>query len=107
MVAERVVAILWMTFACLLFAFMIGAMSTFLSALDNKGRVKAEKLLVINEFCKQANIEPRLKGKMKKALEYQTNNYHFMVFEKNSVLEGIPIPLRHMVPSLARASRSP
>lgn len=99
-VVERGVAIVWMVMGASFFSFMIGAMSTFLNAIDNKGRIAAEKLMVINEFAKQANLDLRLKAKIKKALEYRTKKYYFTIFEKNSLLEGIPIALRYQVRDL-------
>ncbi len=94
-IAERVVAIIWMTIGVCFFFFLIGSMSTFFNALDSKGKILAEKYMIINQFCTQANIDPQLKQKMKKALEYRTKNYYFALFEKNSLLEGIPLSLRY------------
>ncbi len=96
-VAERAFSIIWMLLGTSFYSFLIGSISSFLNAIDEKGHIISEKFMVINEFSKQAQIEPSLKDKMKKSLEYRTKNYYFSLFEKNSLLENVPYALRYEV----------
>jgi len=72
-------------------------MSSFLNAIDSKGHLIAAKFMVISEFCKQAHIDPDLKDKMKRSLEYRANNYFFSLFDKNSLFDNLPYNLRYEV----------
>ena len=90
-----IVTVIWMMMGVSFYSFLIGSMSSFLNVIDAKGHLIAEKFMVINEFCKQAQIDPELKEKMKKSLEYRTKNYYFSLFEKNSLLENVPYALRY------------
>ena len=72
-------------------------MSSFLSVIDAKGHSISEKFIIINEFCKQAQIDPKLKDKMKKSLEYRENNYYFSLFKKDSLFGNLPYSLRYEV----------
>jgi hypothetical protein len=79
------------------FSFMMSIMATILNAADSKSRILGEKHLIINEFCKNSKISPRLKNKMKTALDYKNAHYNFTLFENNSIIEDIPISLRYKV----------
>jgi hypothetical protein len=83
-----------MTIGVCFFFFLIGSMSTFFNAIDSKGKILAEKYMIVNQFCSQAKIDLILKQKMKRSLEYRTENYYFALFEKNSLLAEIPLTLR-------------
>lgn len=79
------------------YSFLIGSMSSFLNAIDSKGHLIAEKFMIISEFCKQAHIDPELKERMKRSLEYRANNYFFSMFDKDSLFDGLPYTLRYDV----------
>lgn len=86
-----------MLFGACFYTLLIGTMSTFLAAMDTKGYELSEKEIIINEFCKQAHIDPSLKGKMKAAIQYQSKNDFFSVFEPGTFLEGVPQSLKYKV----------
>jgi hypothetical protein len=79
------------------YSFLIGTMSSLLQAIDTKGHILAEKFRLVNEFCNQGHINPFLKEKIKRAIEYRTNNYYFALFETNSLLEELPPKLKYKV----------
>jgi len=79
------------------YSFLIGTMSSLLQAIDTKGHLLAEKFRLVNEFCNQGRIDPYLKEKMKRAIEYRANNYYFALFETNSLLEELPPKLKYKV----------
>jgi hypothetical protein len=97
MVEERVVALVWMLLGTWFFTFLLGMMSSFMSTIDAKGRILAEKLEFIDVFCKQAEIEPSLKRRMKKAMRYHSAQYLFSDLQHTSVLESIPSKLLYYV----------
>ena len=86
-----------MLFGACFYALLIGTMSAFLAAMDTRGHELAEKQLVINEFCKQAHIDPGLRERMRTAVEHKSHNDFFSVFEPGSFLEGISQSLRYKV----------
>jgi len=96
-IAEIIVSILWMMIGVSIYSALIGSMSGFLSVIDSKGHAITEKFIIINEFCKQAHIEPELKDRMKRSLEYRSNNYFFSLFDKNSLFDNLPYNRRYEV----------
>ncbi len=61
-----------------------------MSLVDTKGRMIAEKFAVINDFCKQSEIDRDLRTKMKKALEYRSKNYVFALLDNHSLIDSLP-----------------
>lgn len=86
-----------MMFGASFFSFMMGMMSTILSAADNKSRVTGEKILVIHEYCVESQLNFAQREKMRSAVRYKNSKYNFTVFEGTTILEDIPMSLKYNV----------
>lgn len=86
-----------MFFGACFYTMLIGTMSAFLAAMDTRGHELSEKQEVIKAFCKQAQIDPSLKERMRSAVEHKVKNDFFSSFEPGNFLEGTSEALRYKV----------
>lgn len=91
--------VIWMIFGACFYTMLVGTISSFVAVIDSKGHELAEKAMIINELCKQSQIDPELKEHMKSAIEYQMNNDFFAIFKNSTILDGASVNLKYRVPS--------
>ena len=94
-------AVVWMLLGTSFYTFLIGMISSYMSTIDSKGRMLAEKYEYIDDFCKQAHIKWQFKKRMKRALAYRSKQYLLSGLECQSVLMSIPPKLLYQVRTLA------
>lgn len=57
---ERVICILWMSFGMIFISFTIGSLSAMMSGMDSKENSLMNRLNIIDEFAKEANLDSKL-----------------------------------------------
>ena len=67
---ERITAIILIVVGAGFYSFMIGSISTILSNLDTRRAHLQNKITIMDEFCNEAKIKPKLKLSLRKALTY-------------------------------------
>ena len=92
---ERIFSILWMIYGIGFFSVVIGSIESFLASNDVKEQELKEKMDVIEDFCKEANIESDLRLRLKYALQYSTERTGFTWFDKQHILKELPKQLRY------------
>ena len=65
---EKVMAIILMLFGVCFFSFVIGTLSSILSRMDTKETMMLNKMAIIDEFSRDANLSSDLKSKLRFAL---------------------------------------
>ena len=100
---ERILAMFWILFSVLFFAFTVGNLTTMLSSVANQEQILSDKLLVIDDFCKDANIGSELRRRLKHALKFSTEQTGFNWKDQQDLFNELPRPLRYEV-SLAMYS---
>lgn len=60
------------------YSLIIGIISAFFTSKDTKDSLVAKRLLMIEEFCKNLNIEPNLREKMEDAISYSSSKLVYL-----------------------------
>lgn len=94
MKVEYLVAMIWMIFGAGFYSFTLGSLSTLLANLDTRKTHLLNKMMLMEEFCKENKFPKVLKSKVKQALEYSSVKNIFSFDEKNQLLSEIPTELR-------------
>jgi hyperpolarization activated cyclic nucleotide-gated potassium channel 1 len=66
-----------MLFGLYFFSFTIGSLSSILSGIDTKENALINKLAVIDEFAKEANLSKNLQNRLRHALRYSIEQSGF------------------------------
>ena len=69
-IVERFTAIILIVVGAGFYSFMIGSISTILSNLDTRNAHLLNKITIMDEFCREAKINKKLRFKLRKALNY-------------------------------------
>lgn len=94
---ELLVAMVWMIFGAGFYSFTLGSLSTLLANLDTRKTHLLNKMMLMEEFCKENKFPKVLKSKVKQALEYSSVKNIFSFDEKNQLLGEIPTELRFQI----------
>ena len=97
MKVEFLVAMVWMIFGAGFYSFTLGSLSTLLANLDTRKTHLLNKMMLMEEFCKENKFPKVLKSKVKQALEYSSVKNIFSFDEKNQLLSEIPTELRFQI----------
>ena len=71
----RIFSVLWMYFGCFIYSYIIGSLSSLLSALDDKYLVYQESLNTFLEIKKDYQIDNILSSKINSALKYDIKSF--------------------------------
>ncbi len=88
---------LWMFFGAGFYSYAVGSLSQVLINLDSRRSQLANKIVVMDEFCKETKLAKALKLRIRKALEYTTIKNVFSSTDKNEFLGEIPTDLKFEV----------
>lgn len=87
-------AMIWMVFGAGFYSFTLGSLSSLLANLDTRRSHLTNKLMLMDQFCKENKFSKALKTRVKKALEYSSIKTIFSSDDKNKLLNEIPTDLR-------------
>ena len=74
--------------------FLTAYLGAFFNTIDRKKSLLADKRTSIGKFCAQAIIDKKIEIKMYKTLDHHETNNYFELFNKNCLLQDIPLSLR-------------
>jgi len=94
---EKMFAILWMMFGLYFFSFTIGSLSSMLARMDTKENMLINKLAVVDEFAKEANLSKQLRHRLRHALRYSTDKKGISWVDKQSIFNELPKHLRYQM----------
>jgi hypothetical protein len=94
---EKLFSICWMVFAIYVLSFVIGSLSSMLNSIDTKENILVNKLAIIDEFSKEANLDKKLTSKLRHALKYSTEKTGFNWIDKQNLFNELPKQLRFEV----------
>ena len=94
---EEWFCIAWMISGAISFTFVISSIANLLTSLETRKSVLAHKLNYVNEFSRDANIEPELKSKMKYSILYNSNRGIQTVEEKQALFDDFHPSLKYEV----------
>jgi hyperpolarization activated cyclic nucleotide-gated potassium channel 1 len=94
---ERILCMIWMTFGVIFFSFTVGNLTSMLSSIDTKETILTNKILVIEEFCKEAKLSKDLRLRLKHAIKYSTERVGFSWSDKQHIFNELPRSLRYEV----------
>lgn len=86
---------LWMFFGMCFFSFAIGSLSSMLSSIDTKDTILMNKLGVIDEFAKEANLTKNMCLRIRRAIKYSTEKSGYSLGDKHTILSELPRNLRY------------
>lgn len=92
---ERVFCILWMLFGVSFYSYMIGYVTEYFLANDDRVALMNERLKRLDYFCLDRGIDARLKEAIEQNIEYASNiiYYRWVEGEKN-LFCGLPIEIK-------------
>lgn len=79
------------------YTFTIGSLSSFLSAVDTRDSVLAQKMAAVNEFIKETNFSGEIKQKIWQAIKFSNRKLGAVWSDKNSLFKELPKNLRYEV----------
>ena len=79
------------------YSFTLSSLSSLLANLDTRRAHLTNKLMLMDEFCKENKFSKTLKKTIKKALEYSSFKTIFSSDDKNQLLNEIPTDLRYQI----------
>jgi len=94
---EKIFSMIWMFFGLYFFSFTIGSLSSMLANMDTKENALINKLAVIDEFSKEANLDKKLKHRLRLALRYSTEKKGISWADKKSIFNELPKHLRYQM----------
>ena len=94
---EKIFSIGWMLFGVYFLSFIIGSLSSMLNSIDTKENILVNKLAIIDEFSKEANLSKNLTSKLRHALRYSTEKNGFTWNDKQNIFNELPKNLRYEV----------
>ncbi|OMJ93516.1 hypothetical protein SteCoe_3492 [Stentor coeruleus] len=94
---EKVIAITLMICGVGFYSFTIGSLSSFLSTVDTRESVLAQKMAAVNEFIKETNVKGEIKQKIRQAIKFSNRKLGAVWSDKNSLFKELPKNLRYEV----------
>ena len=94
---EKLFSIGWMLFGVYFLSFVIGSLSSMLNSIDTKENILVNKLAIIDEFSKEANLSKTLTSRLRHALRYSTEKTGFSWSDKQNIFNELPKNLRYEV----------
>ena len=88
---------IWMVFGAGFYSFTLGSLSSLLANLDTRRSHLTNKLMLMDEFCKENKFPKSLKQRVKKALEYSSVKNIFSNDDKNQLLNEFSTDLRYQI----------
>ncbi len=79
------------------YSFTLSSLSSLLANLDTRRAHLTNKLMLMDEFCKENKFSKALKKTVKTALEYSSFKTIFSSDDKNQLLNEIPTDLRFQI----------
>lgn len=83
-----------MIFGAGVFSMSVGNLSSVLTSLDSGANNLAYKLATVLEFCQDANLDPKLRNKIKSAIEYSHKKNVFTWIDKEKIFDELPPHLK-------------
>ena len=96
-IAELILAILWMVIGASAFSFTVGNMSSVLANFDSQGAKLTLKMAQLSEFCKDAKIPKALREEMRESVEYTTQKGMFSWMDKQKIFAELPPQIKSEV----------
>ena len=97
MIAEILTSITWMLVGVGFYSFTIGILSSVLATIDTRSIFLNKKISTMNDFCDEMKIDNKLKERLKKTLEYNSQKNSFLWADKSNVFNDLPINLRYEI----------
>lgn len=94
---EKTIAISLMICGVGFYSFTIGSLSSFLSTVDTRESVLAQKMAAVNEFIKETNVKGEIKQKIRQAIKFSNRKLGAVWSDKNSLFKELPKNLRYEV----------
>ncbi|OMJ89986.1 hypothetical protein SteCoe_7775 [Stentor coeruleus] len=94
---EKTIAIILMLCGVGFYSFTIGSLSSFLSAVDTRDSVLAQKMAAVNEFIRETNVSGEMKQKIRQAIKFSNRKLGAVWSDKNSLFKELPKNLRYEV----------
>ena len=94
---ERMIAISLMIFGVCFFSFTIGSLASIFNRLDSKEALLNKKMLIIEEFGRDASLHKDLRTKLRRALQYSTEQTGYSWSDKQAIFNELPKTLKYEV----------
>ena len=79
------------------YSFTIGILSSVLAVIDTRSIHLNKKISTMNEFCNEMKINNKLKERLRRTLEYNSQKNSFLWAEKTYIFNDLPINLRYEI----------
>lgn len=94
---EKVLAVIWMIVGGGFYSYTAGSMSSFLTSIDTRETILAQKIATVQEMATQASLSKEITLKVRDAIRYNTLKTGNIWSDKHSLFNEIPKNLRYEV----------
>lgn len=91
---EYIFSLCWVFLGVLFYSFTIGTLSTILVNMNTKDNILAQKLNIINLYCREAKLSDEINKEMKRVIIHKSNNNLFSWIEKQEIFNNLPANLK-------------
>ena len=91
---EYIFSLIWVGFGVFFYSFTIGTLSTILVNMNTKNNLLAQKLNIINTYCKLTNLSDEVNNEMKRLIVFKSNTNLFSWIEKQDIFNNLPANIK-------------
>lgn len=91
---EKIVAIVWMSFALFVLSFSISSLSSMLSQIDYKKTVLRNKMTFIDEFSKEVKLSKKVKKELQQKLLDNIDRFNYSYNDRMGLVSQFPKELK-------------
>jgi len=94
---EKFLAMVWMIVGGGFYSYTAGSMSSFLTSIDTRDTILAQKIATVQELAQQASLSHEITLKVRDAIRYNTLKTGNIWSDKHSLFSELPKNLRYEV----------
>lgn len=94
---EKLLAMIWMIIGGGFYSYTAGSMSSFLTSIDTRDTILAQKIATVQELAQQASLSREITVKVRDAIRYNTLKTGNIWSDKHSLFSELPKNLRYEV----------
>lgn len=94
---EKILAMMWMIMGGGFYSYTAGSMSSFLTSIDTRDTILAQKIATVHELALQASLSHDIMLKVREAIRYNTLKTGNIWSDKHSLFSELPKSLRYEV----------
>ncbi|CDW72811.1 cation channel family protein [Stylonychia lemnae] len=90
---EMIIAVIWMIVGSFFYTFTIGNLTSVISNQNTRQSQISDRVNIINQFCKETNLDRTLTNKLRNAVFYITKK-NFVWADKIKIFEELPASVK-------------